>query len=113
MALKSRRLSSDALQQIIDDNRPWLPVVIRHSPQAALKALDNGSADGVQQRVAIKYIVEVLGMHDQRSYVPDSERDSAFAEGRRWVASQILRLLTLPLVEPEPNIEREGKHDRP
>jgi hypothetical protein len=64
---------------------------------SAIQAVAEGRADEDQQRRAIKAIVEGVCQTYELSYSPDSERDSAFAEGKRFVGLQIAKLLRLNL----------------
>ena len=75
---------------------PWLPPVYDKPDMFALKGLANGTATPDQQKHALDYIVRVLcGTYDL-SYRPTSERDTAFAEGRRFVGLQLVKLLNAP-----------------
>ena len=61
----------------------------------AIQALYAGTANAGQQSRALKYVIETLaGTYDQ-SFRPDSERASAFAEGRRFVGLQLVKLVRL------------------
>lgn len=62
---------------------------------AAVQAVADGRADADAQQLAIKTIVEKLCATYDMSYSPDSERDSAFAEGKRFVGLQIAKLIRL------------------
>ena len=62
---------------------------------AAIQAVAEGRADEAQQQRAITTIVEKLCQTYDLSYSPDSERDSAFAEGKRFVGLQIAKLIRL------------------
>ena len=64
---------------------------------SAIQAVAEGKADEEQQKRAIKAIVEGLCQTYELSYSPDSERDSAFAEGKRFVGLQLAKLLRLNL----------------
>lgn len=61
----------------------------------ALKALQAGTATKEQQVRALKWIVETCSDCYNLSYDPDSERDSAFAEGKRHVGLQIVKILNM------------------
>ncbi len=75
----------------------WAPPVYDNTDIAAIQALSLGEAASHQQIRALKWIVEqVAGTYDQ-SYRPDSERDSAFAEGRRFVGLQLVKATKLNL----------------
>lgn len=87
--------------------RAWNPVAVVESPSyktsymgkgelRALVALSEGVANEEQQKRALDAILtNICGMHDQ-SFFPDEmggERATAFAEGKRYVAAQIMQLL--------------------
>lgn len=59
----------------------------------ALQALAAGVADEFQQKLALKWLIyKACGFHDI-SY-RDSTHDTAFLEGKKWVAHQINAMLT-------------------
>ena len=70
----------------------------------ALKALSNGEAEPQQQQRALKWIVHNVCRLNRLSYQPESDRATAFAEGRRFVALQIMRLIQTPSDELKPEI---------
>lgn len=89
-------------------HKPYLPVDwSRKAPNGqpmiarayALQALMMGEATSEQQVLAIKCLVEDLADTYQMSYSPDSDRDTAFAEGRRYVGLQIVKLQGVNLSE--------------
>lgn len=84
---------------------PWLPWRWEDDVAGArsIQAVAEGVADEVQQRLAIKTIVEQLCATYDLSYSPDSERDSAFAEGKRFVGLQVAKLTKLNYT----NVKRE------
>ncbi len=61
----------------------------------AIQAVAEGRATEHQQQVALKTIVEDICGYYDLSYDPDSDRDTAFAEGKRHVAAQIVKLTRL------------------
>jgi hypothetical protein len=74
---------------------PWHPAPYDESVTGAIKALHAGTANAGQQQRALKWIVEVLcGTYDL-SYRPESERDTSFAEGKRFVGQQVVKQLKL------------------
>lgn len=74
---------------------PWAPPGYEIADIGALQALARGDASEHQQKRALAYVVNTLcGTYDL-SYRPDSERDTAFAEGRRFVGLQVVKLLKL------------------
>lgn len=62
----------------------------------AIVAVKQGTANQQQQLIAMDAIlVDICGLHDI-SYRPDElggDRDTAFAEGKRYVATQIYKLV--------------------
>ena len=90
--------------------RPWQALEVVSCPQGrvirpgriskdrarAIVAVAQGIANEEQQKIAIDAIlVDICGVHDL-SYRPDDlggERDTVFAEGKRFVASQMLSLI--------------------
>lgn len=75
---------------------PWLPSPYDDGINAAIQALAAGIANEGQQKRALDWIINVLcGAHDL-SFRPGShegDRDTAFAEGKRFVGSQIVKLI--------------------
>lgn len=77
--------------------RPWFPVKWDQHLRAvyALKALQVGEATKEQQQEALDFILlRICKMHDL-SFYPDSPRDGDFAEGKRYVGNQIVKLMEL------------------
>ena len=77
---------------------PWYPVAYTDSDMAAIKALSRGEATAAQQVHALKFIVETVSDCYDLSYRSDDaggERDTVFAEGRRFVGLQIVKLMKL------------------
>lgn len=61
----------------------------------ALKALQAGTADADQQQRALGWILNEGCRIKDVTFQPDSDRTSAFAEGRRFVGLQIAKLLSV------------------
>lgn len=74
----------------------WQPAPWDSADVAALQALARGVANEGQQKRALNYIITALGMTYEHTYSPTSERDSAFAQGRRYVGLQIVKLVNMP-----------------
>lgn len=70
----------------------WTPADV-----SAVQALANGIADAEQQKRALNWIIYKACHFDDLSYRPESERDTAFAEGSRFVALQVNAVLTTNL----------------
>jgi hypothetical protein len=60
----------------------------------ALRAIEKGEATADQQMLALNWIVNCANTYDL-SYRPDSTEATAFAEGRRFVGLQIVKILKL------------------
>lgn len=88
-------------RQAAIDNSPWLPPAYELADVSAMQALARGEASPDQQRRLLKWVVEsAAGTYDM-SYRPggeDGRRDTDFAEGRRFVGQQIVKLLRLNLM---------------
>ena len=79
---------------------PWAPVEYEPADIGAIQAVARGTAEPHQQMRALRWIVEAAcGTYDL-SFRPESDRDTAFAEGRRFVGLQIVKLSKLNLPAP-------------
>lgn len=78
-------------------NAPWYPPPYELADISALKGLAAGTASPEQQQRALKWIVENACGTYQLSYRPTSDRDTSFAEGRRFVGLQIVKALHLDI----------------
>jgi len=78
---------------------PWLPPDHDDATVYAVRALAEGLANDSQQKLAWRYLMYVTGASEEfadLSYRPDTEggsRDTAFAEGKRFVGMMIRKLL--------------------
>lgn len=91
--------------------RSWRPVEVYPGDRAApgllprhmavaIKNVARGEATPEQQVQAIEAIIKVIACIDEQSFRADDhggERDSVFAEGRRFVGLQLRKLLITPL----------------
>ena len=75
--------------------RPVLQLDWEPADAGAVKALIRGEADEHQQRRALKWIVEEAAGTNQIAYRAghEGERDTAFMEGRHFVAASITDLV--------------------
>lgn len=81
---------------------PWsLPLAELNklpSEIAAVRAVAEGAADEHQQRMAVAFICSRLCGERKMSFWPggeDGKRATDFAEGKRWVAIQLRRVVDL------------------
>lgn len=78
----------------------WTPAPYTGTEVSAMHALRDGDADDVQQAIALRWIIENAGAAYEQSFYPggeDGRRATDFAEGRRFVANSIIKLMKLPL----------------
>jgi len=74
---------------------PWYPPAYELADIMAIKGLAAGTASPEQQQRAIKWIIENACATYDLSYRPTSDRDTSFAEGRRFVGLEIVKALKL------------------
>ena len=74
---------------------PHVPADWANADVGALQALQRGDATKGQQQRALKFIVEQLACTYDLSYRPNGGTE--FAEGKRFVGLQIVKLLNLNL----------------
>lgn len=78
----------------------------------AIKALFSGTADADQQTRAVRWILSCASNMDDLSYRPgpDGARDTAFAEGKRFVGIQLYKLahLSSEYLESRKNADRRS-----
>lgn len=73
---------------------PWQPAEYDAGDHRAVLALSQGQASPAQQRIAWDWILFAAGYGD-KSFRPGGltgQRDTDFAEGKKWVAEQMLKL---------------------
>lgn len=78
---------------------PWLPVPYDVADVDAFKAMAKGTANADQQGRALRWLIDVAAGTYEISFRSDAdggERDSSFAEGRRFVGTQIVKLVNMP-----------------
>ena len=64
---------------------------------AAIQALERGEATDQQQKWAINWLVNVAAGTYNTSFSSEGDRETSFAEGRRFVGLNIVKLLKLNL----------------
>lgn len=92
--MPQRKKAADAPQW-----EPWKPSGWDIPDAAAIQALQRGEATPDQQRRALTFIVNALAGTYDGSFRPgpDGDRVTAFAEGKRSVGLQIVKLANLSL----------------
>ncbi|TFH47950.1 MAG: hypothetical protein E4H01_07270 [Lysobacterales bacterium] len=98
-----------SVRQAIEDHAPWKPPKFEDADAAAVKALAQGNASIHQQKRAFAWIVECAANTYDLSYRPgvDGDRETAFAEGRRFVGLQLVKMVNLK-IGARPNNSEEG-----
>lgn len=84
--------------------KPLIPVDAAYAPVpydiaevSACQAMARGEATSEQQRRVLDWLInKAAGTYDM-SYRPSSERDTCFAEGRRFVGLQLVKMLNLDI----------------
>jgi len=75
----------------------WHPAPYELADIAAIKGLAGGTATPEQQQRALRWLIETVCCTYELSFRPNSDRDTAFAEGRRFVGLQVVKALKLDL----------------
>jgi len=83
---------------------PWAPVPYGKPEVACIQALAAGNATPEMQRRALKWIVEIAAGYYDLSFRPgeDGRRETDFAEGKRFVGAQIVKMTQLNLSKMKP-----------
>ena len=63
----------------------------------AFQALARGDADARLQRIALDWLIEKAAMTYDLSFSPEGERATSFAEGRRFVGLQVIKMTKLDI----------------
>lgn len=80
------------------EHAPWRPAGYEDADVAAFQALADGKATPDQQKRALRWLIERGAATYDLSYRPggeDGARDTIFAEGRRFVGLQVVKILKL------------------
>jgi hypothetical protein len=73
--------------------RPFTPAPYEVADVTAIHQLEKGEAGPEMQKRALAWIIAISGTYDQSYH--DTERDTCFAEGKRWVGNSIVKMLKL------------------
>lgn len=84
------------MRESLEAHAPWKPHPYQLADATAFQALATGNADADQQRRALAWLVACAGTYDMNYRPgPGGDRDSAFAEGKRHVGLQVVKLTRL------------------
>lgn len=70
----------------------WMPAKYEKKHVGAIQAIARGDASDHQQRLFMDYLINELCVTYDLSFRPDSIRDTDFAEGRRFVGLQLVKM---------------------
>ena len=95
---KGQRVPVKTAKQTAEDHAPWKPAQWQPADAAAMQALMRGDCPPHLQQRAIKFIMwDMCGLRDL-SFRPggiEGERETNFAEGKRFVGLQIAKLIEI------------------
>lgn len=77
----------------------WMPAKWEPADCEAMQALGRGEASADQQKRALDWIITKAAETYEPSYRSDADggdRETAMAEGRRWVGLQVVKLVNMP-----------------
>ena len=77
----------------------WLPAPYDYADVVAVRALAAGEADAAQQQRALNWMINTAAGAYEISFRSDGQggvRETAFAEGRRFVGLQLVKLINMP-----------------
>ena len=78
------------------DHRPWHPADYTADHVYAVQNIARGTANEVQQKMVLDFIVNRLcGTYDS-THFPDQASDRDFANGKRHVGLQLVKLINMP-----------------
>lgn len=77
--------------------KPYFHAPYDVADAAAIQAVTEGRGTEDQQKRAMKWIVDVASATYGLSFIPQEQDSTAFAEGRRFVGLQIIKLYKLNL----------------
>ena len=85
-------------KQAIDAHASWKPPHFEDSDAAAIQAIAKGQASADQQKRALTWIIEkAAGTYDMSFRPGPDSRDTDFAEGRRFVGLQVVKLIHIKI----------------
>lgn len=82
-----------------DPTKAWTPAAYVPADIAAIQALQRGEADPAQQMRVLSWLVNTVCGTYEPSFRPgaDGERETCFAEGRRFVGLTLVKAMKLNL----------------
>lgn len=98
--------------EVLLDHAPWKPADYQLADVSAFQALVRGEASPDMQKRAVKWLVEAAGTYDL-SYRPGpgGDRDTVFAEGKRFMGQQVVKLINLDLAKLKRDEPKGDTHE--
>lgn len=96
MATTLKRAPAKPIRKALQEHAPWMPVQPELADVAALQALSRGQATEAQQKMALDFFINKASRYYDLSFRPgghEGDRDTAFAEGRRFAGQQTVKML--------------------
>lgn len=86
--------------------RPFHPPKYDKQVVIAFQMVHEGKGSPGQQQMVIDYVINEICRTYDMSYFPDNQRDTDFAEGKRFVGNEVIKLLKLKVgrLEEESNV---------
>lgn len=84
------------------------PPLYELAESAAFQALARGDASAHHQKLALDWIINKAAATYDLSFSPESDRLTAFAEGRRFVGLQVVKMLKLNIEQLKRTTEEHG-----
>ncbi|MBA2707824.1 MAG: hypothetical protein H0U59_08490 [Gemmatimonadaceae bacterium] len=75
--------------------KAWLSPTYVKADVMAIKALAAGNANEGQQKRALAFIINGAASTYELSYRAESDRETVFAEGRRFVGLQLIQFMNM------------------
>lgn len=86
-----------SVSQSLVDNAPWKPPKYGKAQAVAIQMLAQGQATEGQQQMALDWIINECCKTYDMSYRPDNQKDQDFAEGKRYVGNEIIKLIKVKI----------------
>ena len=90
--------------------RPWHPTPYTVDDVYALQNLEKGEANDIQQKRALAFIINSVCGTYNATFVPDSDRETVFAEAKRHCGLELVKLINMPRAVIEGL--RQAEHSR-
>lgn len=89
--------------------KPYHPPEYDKTVVIAFQMLQKGEAAPHQQQLVLDYVINNIAHTYDMSYFPESQRDTDFAEGKRFVGNEIIKMLKLKvgLIKEATNVYNE------